>query len=140
MNFENMRQNPKPMQDPLPVWVGGNIAASIKRAAERGTGWHPINLGLEQFGEGVTAYQAACQAAGKLAGPVCLRTMPRSRVRPEGERFPFTGSPEEVAADIDAYAAAGLSQILFSPTVTSMEEIREAMRIIAEEVRPLVSL
>ena len=58
---------------------------------------------------------------------------------PEGiERVPFTGSPGQVAEDIDAYAGAGLTHILFSPPVADIEELLSEMRTISSEVRPLV--
>ncbi|MEE9278025.1 MAG: LLM class F420-dependent oxidoreductase [Dehalococcoidia bacterium] len=137
--FQDMRQNPKPMQDPFPVWVGGNIPAAINRAAERGPGWHPINLSLDEFRSGVDAYHAACRAAGKLEGPVCLRTMPGGRNQPGDDRTPFSGEPAAVAADVDAFAEAGLTHLLFSPPARSLDELREEMRRIAEEIRPLVT-
>ena len=134
--FAEMRQNPKPVQDPFPVWVGGNGPTAIRRAAQRGTGWHPINLGLGMFTAGVEAYHAACRSAGTSPGPVCLRSMPGGRVSPSADRVPFTGDPEQVAHDIDQYAAAGMSQILFAPPVRDTDELLQEMRHLATHVRP----
>jgi probable F420-dependent oxidoreductase len=33
---------PTPVQDPLPVWVGGNSTLSLRRVAERADGWMPL--------------------------------------------------------------------------------------------------
>ena len=58
--------------------------------------------------------------------------MPAGRGLPEGiDRVPFTGSPGQVAEDIDAYAASGLTHILFSPPVADVEELVGEMRVIA---------
>ena len=136
-NFAEMRQNPKPVRSPFPIWVGGNGPPAIKRAAERGTGWHPINLTLAELGAGVEAYHAACRDNHKLMGPVCLRSMPAGRRVPDGiDRVPFSGSSGQVAEDIDAYAEAGMTHILFSPPVSDVEELLSEMRVIANEVRP----
>jgi probable F420-dependent oxidoreductase len=137
-NFDDMRQNPKPVRAPFPVWVGGNGLAAIRRAAQRGTGWHPINLTLAEFTAGVEAYHAACRDAQKLMGPVCLRSMPGPTTDPSAERVPFSGNAEQVASDIDAFSASGMTHILFSPPVASTEDLRAEMHKVAKEVRPLV--
>jgi len=33
---------PTPVQDPIPVWIGGNSTMSLRRVAERGQGWMPM--------------------------------------------------------------------------------------------------
>ena len=73
-------------------------------------------------------------------GPVCLRTMPGGHVVPAGDRIPFTGTPVEVARDIDRFADAGMTHVLFSPPVSDFEGLSEEMRYIARDVRPLVGV
>jgi probable F420-dependent oxidoreductase len=34
---------PKPVQDPIPIWIGGNSRLSRQRAAERAQGWMPLS-------------------------------------------------------------------------------------------------
>ena len=140
VQFEEMRQRPKPTQDPLPVWVGGASAAAIKRAAVRGTGWIPGNAGREAFAAGVAAYRDACQSAERPVGTICIR----SHMRPEGEsaesdRPDFTGTDAEIASDIDAFVALGADHIQFAPTVRTLDQQREVMRRIAHEIRPRIT-
>jgi len=130
----NVRSNPKPQQNPLPIWVGGNISASKKRAAERGTGWHPLNLSPEAFAEGVADYKKECARVGKTPGPVAMRSM-NSPKAPAGT--PFTGSAQEFAKSIDQYAELGLDQLVFSPMERTPEDFLSAMTFLAKEVRPL---
>ncbi|MBW2497613.1 MAG: LLM class F420-dependent oxidoreductase [Deltaproteobacteria bacterium] len=33
---------PRPAQDPIPVWIGGNARITLRRVAERGHGWMPL--------------------------------------------------------------------------------------------------
>jgi probable F420-dependent oxidoreductase len=33
---------PRPVQDPIPIWIGGNSRAARRRAAERAQGWMPM--------------------------------------------------------------------------------------------------
>jgi probable F420-dependent oxidoreductase len=34
---------PRPVQDPIPIWIGGNSKLSRRRAAERAQGWMPMS-------------------------------------------------------------------------------------------------
>ena len=55
-HYENMRMFPKTATErrgTIPIWVGGNTAPSIRRAARLGDGWHPINLTPLELAEGV---------------------------------------------------------------------------------------
>jgi len=38
---------PRPVQDPIPVWIGGNARLSRTRAAERAQGWMPMSGGAQ---------------------------------------------------------------------------------------------
>ncbi|GBD23367.1 F420-dependent hydroxymycolic acid dehydrogenase [bacterium HR29] len=139
--YSRMRMFPKGSPNrrgTIPILVGGNGAPSIRRAAELGDGWHPINLGLEEFREGVARYRSACERLGRQPGPVVLRHMPGGRTRPSGERWPFTGAPDQVAADIRAYAAAGLDELMLSTFSRSVGEYIAELRRFAREVMPRV--
>lgn len=139
--YSRMRMFPKAApsrRGRIPILVGGNGAPSIRRAAELGDGWHPINLGLEEFRDGMARYRAACERFGRQPGPVVLRHMPGGRTRPSGERWPFTGTPDQVAADIRAYAEAGLDELMLSTFARSVGEYIAELRRFAREVMPRV--
>ena len=38
---------PRPVQQPIPVWIGGNSRRSLRRVAERADGWMPLVAGPE---------------------------------------------------------------------------------------------
>lgn len=40
-SYQDMGLRPRPIQERLPIWVGGSSPAAIRRAAERGDGWLP---------------------------------------------------------------------------------------------------
>jgi probable F420-dependent oxidoreductase len=43
VNFDRIWSWPKPVQQPFPVWIGGNSAGAEERALHAGTGWAPIH-------------------------------------------------------------------------------------------------
>jgi probable F420-dependent oxidoreductase len=56
---------PRPVQDPIPIWIGGNSQLARRRVAERAQGWMPM-LGSPELS--VTTRTAAITSLGQLAG------------------------------------------------------------------------
>jgi probable F420-dependent oxidoreductase len=140
VRYENMRAFPKASRTrrgTIPIWVGGNAPPSIRRAAELGDGWHPINLSPAQLAEGVATYRRESERFGREPGPVCLRHMPGGRTAPEG-RLPLTGSPDEQATDIRAWAEGGLDELMLSLFARSVDELVDSWRAFMREVVPRV--
>ena len=138
IHFDEMRSNPKPFQNPLPIWIGGHSDAAVQRAAVRGTGWQPSNMPLDDFRVRAKAYRDACVAAGRPPGPICLRSIPRGPVQTADDRIPFTGDPADIARAMEAYAEAGLTYVVFSPQVRSKEELQTEMQYLAQSILPLL--
>jgi probable F420-dependent oxidoreductase len=139
--YSNMRMFPKGAQGrrgTIPIWVGGNGDPSIRRAAELGDGWHPINVGPAEFPALVEKYRAACEKFGKSPGPICLRHMPGGRTRPDGGRWPLTGTADEQAADLRAYRDAGLDEFMLSVPARSVSELISMLKQFMREVAPRV--
>jgi probable F420-dependent oxidoreductase len=44
VNFDRIWSWPKPVQDPMPVFIGGNSPGSEERALRAGTGWAPLHV------------------------------------------------------------------------------------------------
>ena len=115
--YTNMRMFPKRDRGrdaPIPIVVGGNATPSIRRAAELGDGWHPINLTPEQLMAGIADYRDACARFGREPGSVVLRHMPGGRTAAAGELS---------ADDVRAYADAGLDELLLSYAAPSADDL-----------------
>ena len=117
--------------------VGGNSPASVRRAGELGDGWHPINLSPQQLTHGVARYHDACARFDRTPGPVILRHMPGGRTAPDG-RPPLTGSPPEQAADVLAYATAGLDELVLSLAAPTPDDLLAILEAFITNVVPLV--
>jgi probable F420-dependent oxidoreductase len=50
---------PRPVQDPIPVWIGGNSKLTLRRVAERAQGWMPLTGPVELSRTARTAYLAS---------------------------------------------------------------------------------
>ncbi|SEF56311.1 probable F420-dependent oxidoreductase, Rv2161c family [Thermomonospora echinospora] len=58
---------PRPVQDPIPIWVGGNSRLSRRRVAERAQGWMPMSGGAQLS---ATARTPALSSVGDLADAI----------------------------------------------------------------------
>ncbi len=65
--FDAVRVNPKPVRDRrIPVVLGGNSDAALRRVAAWGDGWYGFNLsGVEAVGERLTVLAELCREAGR---------------------------------------------------------------------------
>jgi hypothetical protein len=60
--------------------------------------------------------------------------MPGGRTQPQGDRVPLTGTADEQAADLRAYAEAGLDEFMLSLPARTMEELLGRLRQFMREV------
>jgi len=68
VQFEPVHFAPKPLQQPLPLWIGGNGLRGQRRAALLGDGWHPLFPTPEQYATG-RALIAKLRHERGLGGP-----------------------------------------------------------------------
>jgi probable F420-dependent oxidoreductase len=65
VHFEGVECFPKPVQNPLPIYAGGNHQEVLRRAGELGEGWLPAVLSPEEIARGVEAVHRAAEQAGR---------------------------------------------------------------------------
>jgi probable F420-dependent oxidoreductase len=63
--FDGIELAPKPVQQPLPLFVAGNDAAGIRRAARWGQGWFPAALGPADLKRGIDILHAEARQIGR---------------------------------------------------------------------------
>jgi probable F420-dependent oxidoreductase len=65
--------NPKPIQQPIPIYVGGDSKRALRRVVQRGDGWIGMLQTPESFSAATEWLERACEAAGRsyrdLEGP-----------------------------------------------------------------------
>jgi probable F420-dependent oxidoreductase len=108
-SFDSVRVNPKPHRDRrIPVVLGGNGDAALRRVAEWGDGWYGFNVdGPAAVAEHVATIHAACEESGRdsseLRLAVALREPRQSDVAALAdlgvdELVLVAGPPENAAA------------------------------------------
>jgi probable F420-dependent oxidoreductase len=127
---------PKPVNRRIPVWIGGNSGAAVRRAIRCGDGWHPVGLTAEAFAEGA---EKILKVRKDVVLSIRMTTDVRKRrgvvSTPGGEkRVAVSGSPVEVRRGIDEYANAGLEYYCASINHPAAEDIVADVRRFAADV------
>ena len=121
----------------VPITVGGNSKAAIRRAAELGDGWHPMALTPAKLAEKVPAYHAACERFERKPGPVNVRVQAGGLKLADGRRL-LTGSPDQQAQDVRDFAAAGAEELMLTATGKSVHDLIDNVRAFIRGVVPRV--
>ncbi len=64
-DINNLQLFPKPVQNPFPLYIGGNSPEGRERTAKYGQGWLPAILTPEEIRSGVKEIQAHCEKVGR---------------------------------------------------------------------------
>jgi alkanesulfonate monooxygenase SsuD/methylene tetrahydromethanopterin reductase-like flavin-dependent oxidoreductase (luciferase family) len=101
----------------IPVWVGGNSDAGLRRAARHGDAWHPLRFTMPWFHGAVDRLAAIAGAEGRpvpaLAPRIALRLTDRPVTAPG--RLAGEGTLDQVVADLDELAHAGADTVVLDP-------------------------
>jgi probable F420-dependent oxidoreductase len=109
---------PKPIQNPLPVWVGGSSEAACRRAARFGTGFHAAFEPLERARGYWATVQAEARRLGRdteeLTFSMRLFLDPNGRMPPEKS---VAGSKQQMHDRIGELADAGVRHLVFDAII-----------------------
>ena len=142
--FSGVTFEPKPVQKPHPpIWVGGHSRAAVRRTAEFGAAWHPINRPPEELRAGRAELARLCQARGRSAPPaltlrndVCVLGPGRS-VRPSARGgHVLAGEPAALVDQLAALADCGVEHLVIEFLAADGRELDDQMATFAERVRP----
>ncbi|HXZ84406.1 MAG TPA: TIGR03619 family F420-dependent LLM class oxidoreductase, partial [Myxococcota bacterium] len=156
--YEGVTIAPRPIQQPLPLWIGGSSPAAIRRTVRLGTGW----LGGVQTPAQVAPVVAAIKKLGHESGrPIpedhygasfAFRLGPQddalvgrafaARARAAGADFDpkayfALGDAQAVLERVAQYRAVGVSKFVLIPLVQNEAELLEQTRRLAAEVLPV---
>ncbi len=137
--FDDLEFSPKPQQQPLPIWVGGNSQRAMRRAAELGDRWHPLalkrpgQLEPDQLAPLRHQLDSLTQAAGRDPAQVGLAVRCNVRISQQA-RATMTGTPQQLADDARRYADNGVDSLTFDLPGGSWQEAMEHLEAIGEHV------
>lgn len=97
---------PLPIQQPIPLWLGGVSEPAVRRAARLGDGWFPL-LGVDRAESAVADFRAEVEKAGRDPDQVPLENVVFFRFG--GKKPPKT--PEMLVNEIERWRRGGAAGV-----------------------------
>ncbi len=148
VRFSDISFEPKPVQTPLPIWIGGESGPALRRTARIGDGWYPIGTNpafpldsLARFKAAVARLRAMTEKAGRDPAAVALAYRVSRLGQPaakagDGEHKLFTGDDGQIAADIAALREMGVAHMDFGFAGGTTDAMLDAMKRFKDQVLP----
>ena len=151
-HLDGATMSPKPVQTPLPIWMGVGHPNAVRRAASMADGWMGSGgSSIADFGRSVPILREALEKAGRdpAAFPVSKRIFIAVNERPEVARAElhrwFTevyrnpagtdfsgiyGTPEQVRERLEEVIAMGANHLLLNPVSRHVEQVHALAEIV----------
>ncbi|HVP29721.1 MAG TPA: TIGR03619 family F420-dependent LLM class oxidoreductase [Myxococcota bacterium] len=156
--YREARIAPRPVQQPMPLWIGGQSAAAIRRTARLGNGWIGGIASVDQVEAAIRGIRSEAAALGRaidddhFGASLAFRIgsfddapvgrhplLRRSGVSAEALRsLVCVGGSAELVARIEALKAVGASKFVLIPIADGDADLLDQTERIAAEVVPAV--
>jgi len=156
--FDGVSIDPKPVQQPPPIWIGGRSDAALARAGRRGDGWMSYVVQADRYAQSLDKIRAAAATAGRsmekfTAAHLVFITVGRDYeaakrawvsvlseryaqdFEPLAKRYGVIGTPEQCAEQLERFRAAGCNYFVMGAIGDPRDE-RVQLETIAAEIIP----
>ncbi len=115
---------PKPLQSPLPIFVGGNGRPALRRVARFAQGWHPLGMSPERLAERLPALEEELAKQGRTRADceLSLRWDIKADIDPR--------------ARLEQFREQGVEEIVWSLGTPDLALFRRTFERLATEVVP----
>lgn len=147
--FSNIYFAPKPAQKGgVPIWIGGESKAAMRRAVKRGDCWYPIGCNPHHPLDTMARFRAALDELKKMAqeerrewstiGLAYWSVWTSAAGAPvkldSGARMMLTGNADDIAGDLAALKALGVKHVLFNFLAATRSETLDRIEAFARDV------
>lgn len=156
--YDGASISPRPVQQPLPCWIGGSSAAAIRRTARLGTGWLAGIQTPAQVAPVVEAIRRSSREAGRPIpedhygagfpfrfGPAddpLVQKIAKAREAAGGgaalgQDYVAAGNADTILNRIHEYRRAGVSKFVMIPIASGDADLMDQAERLIEEVLPI---
>ena len=141
--FKNVSFQPKPLQDKLQIWMGGNADGAIQRAVEYADGWQPIWFSPEELQNKILFLEKYADEKKVNINKEIYNISLRNRILITGDKdngnnpdTALIGQKNEVFDKILAYRDLRIKEVVLDFISPNIDEILETMEIVGKELIP----
>jgi probable F420-dependent oxidoreductase len=147
VKFKDVIFAPKPVQNPLQFWIGGESGPALRRTARLGDAWYPIGTNpqfpmntLPRYRAGIERLRKLTQEAGRKPESVALTYRVQrfganvAAKADNGDRMLFSGSNADLIEDVRTLRGLGVSALDFNFAAPDADAAITAMRQMHEQV------
>jgi len=146
---------PRPIQQPLPLWVGGSARQAVERTVRWGTGWQAgiespeqvapviaaIKARLAEIGRSIDEDHYGAGVAFRFGSPdeplvARYRTLLEKRLGRAPEGFMAVGDTAEMLTLLNAFRAAGVHKFILRPIANGSEDFIDQTRRFIDRLLP----
>ena len=149
VSFSNVSFLPRPLQQPsIPIWVGGESRAAMRRTVKYGDVWYPIGLNprhlmntRDRLASGIARLHALAERQQRDPASIGLAYFHNSFkeneavVADNGERQLLSGNASQLIEDIAALANLGITDLVLNFQRDSIAATLQTMAWFNSEVR-----
>ena len=150
VSFDDVTFLPRPVQQPhIPIWVGGESKAALRRTVTHGDAWYPVGSNPQFPLNTTTRYSQALERLYSIADehnrdPASIQLAYWAHwsndgepiILSDGQRHLFTGSADQIVEDIGVFRELGVQHLFFN---FQREDISSSVRCMEAFVDQILS-
>ena len=125
--FAELGVEPKPVRGDIPIWIGGDTPAALRRVAALGDGWHAAFPTPQSLGSALPRLREACTQVGRDPASVTVS----ARIGLSARR-----SSDDVVDELKALRDLGVSHVVLESRARGLEDMAAVYETFARDVRP----
>jgi alkanesulfonate monooxygenase SsuD/methylene tetrahydromethanopterin reductase-like flavin-dependent oxidoreductase (luciferase family) len=150
---------PKPIQHPMPLWIGGSAAKAIERTARWGTGWQAGIESADKVGPVISAIKAKTKELGRTIdddhfgagfgfrfGSESEKIVQRytkgisARLGKDSKQYNAIGGAAEIMELLQNFLDSGAHKFILRPIASDTEDMIQQTKLLIEKVLPEIAL
>lgn len=145
--FDGMQFQPKPRQNPLPIWVGGHSKRAIRRTIAYGHAWHPTRQTPDFVAAHLPYLRQEAERAGREPDSIIISLKRSLHITDIGRTDEaafrsgnaLVGTTQEIIDDARRCQDIGIHQLTYDFRTDDIEAQLAMMEQLADRVMPAIA-